>query len=753
MPSRIRKIILFSAAGLVGFLLLLFLLISPIAEYLIEKNSKEWTGRIIRMKDLDINLFTGSVFIEKLEILEADDKHGFITCNTINTSINLFKAIKGEYVLNQSIFRQLAVNINELNGHYNFDDLIKKFTSEEPTPKEKSKPVLWFINNFSLQNSFFNYTVNGEEIRIGIKSLDLDLPTLNHDSKQIDLSYAFEFTTGGKLAGTWHHDLSNNNYRLIVATDGLEMKLIEQFVKPYMQLHSMTGTIDTQMDISGNLDSTDNLILQGTFIMKNLVLLDPAQNILMKSGNFEIMMDSVNTGTHYYKLDHLQADNLYSKYELYDNGDNWTRLAGPADTAGVSPDTLDYTNPLKVLAIYIKLMVDNYNVSSVFVKNIDFNNVELVYSDYSLPDPFTFTIDQAYFTINDLNTNSERLVLNSEMRLNKTGQAIVMLSVNPRDAMDMNMEWEVTELPFGSFNPYTTHYAGYPFIKGNTMYKSTNSIKNGMLKSSNRFVLLQPKVGDKKLKSIYDVPLKLAVILLRDPKGNIDLEIPIEGDLNNPKYKLGKVIWKTLLNLLTKAVTAPYNLIARAAGGQGKEADYSEILLKYSTSNLSEKEKEKVKTIAKGLKTMPELFVTFSQEYDSAAEIQILALSEARRRYAIEKGLLSLNDSLPEKIIDNISPKDSLFLQWLTVNAGSEIESEIQKCIRIVGQPELIAWQRKLVNERDQNLILELGKADFPASHYKLTTSRSRSLPPGSHPSFRYTVGTDSLSTSPPAIN
>src|SRR5262245_15780951 len=111
MSPPLKRIFLWLGATLLGLLVLAILLISPIAEYVIEKNSKENTGRVIYMDDLSINLLTGSVSISGLHILEQDDKSDFISCELFQTSIKYLPVFKGEYVLPGTLIQGLNINI------------------------------------------------------------------------------------------------------------------------------------------------------------------------------------------------------------------------------------------------------------------------------------------------------------------------------------------------------------------------------------------------------------------------------------------------------------------------------------------------------------------------------------------------------------------------------------------------------------------------------------------------------------------
>ena len=104
--TRIIKILLGVIAGI---LILLLLLISPLAEYLIEKNSREWAGRKIEMERLGINLLSGGVSIKQLKIYETDDHNLFVTVNKIRINAALFSFISGRNIIEEALIQD-AIN-------------------------------------------------------------------------------------------------------------------------------------------------------------------------------------------------------------------------------------------------------------------------------------------------------------------------------------------------------------------------------------------------------------------------------------------------------------------------------------------------------------------------------------------------------------------------------------------------------------------------------------------------------------------
>ena len=145
--------------------------------------------------------------------------------------------------------------------------------------------------------------------------------------------------------------------------------------------------------------------------------------------------------------------------------------------------------------------------------------------------------------------------------------------VNPlAKPLALDIKGRVRDLELAPLSPYAVRYAGYGIERGKLSVDIAYLVQpDGMLTASNNIVLNQLKFGDKVPDATASLPVKLAVALLADRNGVIDINLPISGSLNDPQFSLGSVILKVIVNLITKAITAPFTLLASAFGGSGGE--------------------------------------------------------------------------------------------------------------------------------------------------------------------------------------
>jgi hypothetical protein len=168
---------------------------------------------------------------------------------------------------------------------------------------------------------------------------------------------------------------------------------------------------------------------------------------------------------------------------------------------------------------------------------------------------------------------------------------------------DLAMNFENMELSI--FNPYSGKFAGYNITKGKLTTNLHYKVNARALDAQHHIRIDQLEFGAKtESKDAVSLPVKLAVALLKDRNGVIELDLPVTGSLDDPKFRVGPIIWKVLVSLLEKAVTAPFNLIA-GLFKKGPEIQF--IDFHPGESSLDETATDRLKTVAKGLADRPQL--------------------------------------------------------------------------------------------------------------------------------------------------
>ena len=207
----------------------------------------------------------------------------------------------------------------------------------------------------------------------------------------------------------------------------------------------------------------------------------------------------------------------------------------------------------------------------------------------------------------------------------------------------LNIHGKVRDLELSPLTPYSIKYAGHGIERGKMSVDVQYDVQpDGQLTATNKLVLNQLQFGDAVQGAPASLPVKLAVALLADRNGVIDLDLPISGSLNDPQFKLAPIIFKVIGNIIMKAITSPFALLSGAFGG-GTEG--SQIAFAPGSAVLSADAKTGLDKIAKALEDRPALQLTVTgqaeleQEKDGwrKARIDDMVLAQ-KRRAAIRAG-------------------------------------------------------------------------------------------------------------------
>jgi hypothetical protein len=182
----------------------------------------------------------------------------------------------------------------------------------------------------------------------------------------------------------------------------------------------------------------------------------------------------------------------------------------------------------------------------------------------------------------------------------------------------LNIQASAKGIDLPNLSSYSGRYLGYAIAKGKLSADVSYRIEKGELIAENRIVLDQLTLGDKvESPSALDIPIGLAISLLQDSRGVIDLDLPIRGSLNDPQFSIGAIVVKVIVNFVVKAVTSPFALLGSLFGGG---EDLSNLMFVPGQSALTPDNEKRLQAIAKAMADRPGLKVEITGYADPAAD-------------------------------------------------------------------------------------------------------------------------------------
>ncbi len=195
----------------------------------------------------------------------------------------------------------------------------------------------------------------------------------------------------------------------------------------------------------------------------------------------------------------------------------------------------------------------------------------------------------------------------------------------------LDIAGNVTGVELTRLTAYSQRYVGYGIDKGKLSVKVKYHLENRKLSAENNIYLDQLTFGEKvESPDATKLPVLLAVALLKDSRGVIDINLPISGSLDDPQFSVGGIIIRVIVNLITKALTAPFALLAAAFGG-GEELSWLDFAP--GRAALTAESEAKLKKLAQAMKDRPGLKLDVAGRADPAAD------TEGLKRARLEAGV------------------------------------------------------------------------------------------------------------------
>ncbi len=248
------------------------------------------------------------------------------------------------------------------------------------------------------------------------------------------------------------------------------------------------------------------------------------------------------------------------------------------------------------------------------------DNASLHYSDQSIEPNCVFDVQEFAGSIKGLSSRSQsNAIVDFKGKIDERSTFSVTGQMNPLGTnLFADLTVSFTNLDLTAFTPYAEKYVGRPLQKGKFSMGVHYLVDGKKLKAENFFYVDQLTLGPKNdSTNATKLPVKLAVALLKDENGRIQLDVPLAGQTDDPKFKVGPVVWQVVRNVLVKAATSPFSLLGSMFGG-GEEMSF--VLFEPGSAVIVDSQTNKLETLAKSLHARPTLTLEINGSADPATE-------------------------------------------------------------------------------------------------------------------------------------
>jgi outer membrane protein OmpA-like peptidoglycan-associated protein len=265
--------------------------------------------------------------------------------------------------------------------------------------------------------------------------------------------------------------------------------------------------------------------------------------------------------------------------------------------------------------------------------------------------------------------------LDIQARLDNAAPVDIKGKLNPLSKdLFLDIVADAKDIELSPMTPYSAKYVGYGIERGKLSFNVKYKVENRKLTANNKIVLNQLTFGEKiESPTATKLPVLLAVAIMKDRNGVIDVDLPISGSLDDPQFSVGGIVLRIVINLITRAVTAPFSLLASAfGGGAGGGDELSYIEFDTGKANLNQAAQSKIATLARALNNRPALNLEIIGRVDPLSDLEGLKRAGIERKVKAQKLKELARKGEAPRSVDEVQIAPAEYPQFLKAAYGEE---------------------------------------------------------------------------------
>lgn len=488
-------------------------------------------------------------------------------------------------------------------------------------------------------------------VALTLQSIDVRADNLSQDLKAaIPLKLSLQVKEGGAL---------QVEGRVVPAAPSADLRLRLSDLtltpaQPYLGHVANLTLVSGQATSHGRLRYDGDVHYEGALRIADLLINETGSDNRFLAWKSLATAD-LKVGNRGLEIDELKLDGPAAKLIIYeDKSVNLKRIlktGAVQDAAPVPSELVAATTEPALAATAGQTAVTGTESPVAYpisIARVSVDRGELDFADLSLTLPFAARIHEFKGGINGIaNAPGTPALLELDGRVDEYGLARAAGQIelfDPTLFMDIKVVFRNVEMT--KLTPYTATFAGRRIASGKLSLDLEYKISERQLLGENQIVMDQLTLGERvESPTARNLPLDLAIAILKDGKGQIDLGLPVSGSLDDPQFSYGQIIWTAIVNVVTKIVTAPFRALGRLFGSSGEEMEA--IVFDLGEARLLPPEREKLVKLGHGLEQRPNLALSVRGAYHPEADAAVLRDLDLRRAIAQEIGRKLADDEDP----------------------------------------------------------------------------------------------------------
>ncbi|MBN1364645.1 MAG: DUF748 domain-containing protein [Syntrophaceae bacterium] len=585
-------------------------------------------------------------------------------------------------------------------GELNLLNLTKKQPQKTETKKEKAaaKSELKFrVDDVLLDKADITYmdSWTSEPVKFRLSPLNFqaaNLSTQKGATGKVDLNGILNKRSKLKAAGTLA--LKPLDLNLQLNLKDISIKAFQPYFTDNVKIDVIRGAISTsgRFSLTKNRKKESVIKYNGGLSVSNLATLDKAQsNDFLKFRRFSF--DKIRFGYNPFCLyiNNISLADFYARIII-----NPDATINVQDIFGKKKDTAVKQEEIKPVKVETTKK-EKQETADIKIGKVIFKNGKVDFSDKNIKPNYSANMLNLTGSVTGLSSKEiTRADVTLKGNLGYGSPIDISGKINPLTEdlfVDIKISFQNIEL--SPVTPYSNKYLGYPINKGKLNFNVSYLIDKRKLDSENKILMDQLTFGDKvESPDAIKAPVTLAATLLTDRNGQINLDIPVSGSLDDPKFKVWSVVWQVIVNLITKAVTSPFALLSSLTGG-GEELSFIEF--DYGSAAVTDENQKKIFLISKALNDRPNIKLDIEGYVDTEKDKYSLKKTELDRRIKAQKIKETAASDEQQTSLDNIQVSPQEYEKYL---------KEIYKAADFSKPRNFLGMQKTLPSAEMEKLML-----------------------------------------------
>lgn len=541
----------------VALLLLMQLVLPPVLRSYINNHGTELLGREVYLDDVSVNVLGGIVTLDSLTVYaQQPDEEPLLQLHQLKANLVMHHLLVGVLDMEYLRLDGLRLNIEQRDTVFNFSDILLRLSDDEaadeaadPDPADEGLPIV--LRDIAITRSYLHYQDLLVHSNFRINDIDLRIPGIDLRELNTSVGMDLTFCEGGNLTTQFVYDERRMTYSIDLRLTDFNMEGLLPYVRQYMMAEGFDGLLNGELQMSGKISHVLDFQMTGHADVYHLVLRDDDDQEVFVCDSLSVGVSEMNLLKNRIGLTHLMMHNpmLDITYGR-DSIDNFTRMMNKAeaqlDEEAQSDDPIsEATEP------------DNQPDFQLNIAQMQIRDGHLFYHDLAT------NVEPFHYQIGGISLNAPQFSLTGHN--NVRGKALmghggsITLEYHGRldDHHNMRFNLAASGIELNDFTPYTLQMFGNEVHNGTLSGNIQANVHNGNLQGLIHFTARDPQVSKRRkdVKAEMHVPFRTGVYALTDRNGVCDIELPMSGNIDEPRFSYKRLIFRTLGKLFVKVCT------------------------------------------------------------------------------------------------------------------------------------------------------------------------------------------------------